>query len=364
MQVVAADFRRSAHRKIECAACHETARDSKHPDEALGAVQPQVCIECHEDQFKEVAGSIHGKRAAGQKAIKDCTACHDSLHKVHKSGDPDSPLSPVNQIKTCGACHEDMMGNYEHSEHARALLKMGLTKSAPSCSSCHGKHTVHAKDDPTAATHPSKIADTCGSCHTTIQREWADSAHGAAMGGKKDSPHCATCHESHGMKDPKAAATRHKVSDGCGNCHDKALGSFKDSYHGKATTLNNKKAAACADCHTPHHNLPASDPRSSVHKDNLAKTCGACHQNVNASFLTFDPHAKPSDPTRNAYVYWIWLGMTSLLIGVFGFFALHGLLWLQRALVGKLRGEFHFGHTGSGPYVRRFSSMQLSLIHI
>ena len=71
----------------------------------------------------------------------------------------------------------------------------------------------------------------------------------------------------------------------------------------KRQTLNNKKAAACADCHTPHHNLPASDPRSSVHKDNLAKTCGACHQNVNASFLTFDPHAKPSDPTRNAYVY-------------------------------------------------------------
>jgi hypothetical protein len=61
---------------------------SKHPDEALGAVQPQVCVECHEDQIKEVAGSIHGKRAAGKKAIKDCTGCHDSLHKVHKSGDP------------------------------------------------------------------------------------------------------------------------------------------------------------------------------------------------------------------------------------------------------------------------------------
>jgi hypothetical protein len=110
-------------------------------------------------------------------------------------------------------------------------------------------------------------------------------------------------------------------------------------------------------------NLPASDPRSSVHKDNLAKTCGACHQNVNASFLTFDPHANPSDPKRNPYVYWIWLGMTSLLIGVFGFFGLHGLLWLQRALVGKLRGEFNFGHTSDGPYVRRFSSMQMG-VHI
>ena len=32
--------------------------------------------------------------------------------------------------------------------------------------------------------------------------------------------------------------------------------------------------------------------------------------------------------------------MTGLLLGVFGFFGLHDLLWLQRALVGKLRGEF------------------------
>ena len=131
------------------------------------------------------------------------------------------------------------------------------------------------------------------------------------------------------------------MSDGCGNCHEKVTASFKDSFHGKATSLENKKAAACADCHTPHANLPASDKRSSIHPDNLAKTCGACHANVNASFLSFDPHANPSDPTRNPYVYWIWLGMTSLLIGVFGFFGLHGLLWMQRALVGKMRGEFN-----------------------
>ena len=55
--------------------------------------------------------------------------------------------------------------------------------------------------------------------------------------------------------------------------------------------------------------------------------------------------------------------MTSLLIGVFGFFGLHGLLWMQRALVGKLRGEFKIGHGGEGPYVRRFSSMQMG-VHI
>jgi cytochrome b subunit of formate dehydrogenase len=360
MAVLADDFGRSAHRKLDCVACHDAALDVKHPRNKLGAVKPQVCQDCHADEFKAIAGSIHGRRAQGERAIKDCTSCHGSLHTVHRSGDPASPLSPVNQIKTCGACHEDILVNYERSEHARGLLKSGLSKGAPSCSSCHGKHDVHAKSDPAATTHHSKIAETCSSCHEGILREWQDSAHGALLKAGKDGPVCSTCHEPHAIKRPDSANVRSEVVHRCGNCHDQLLKSFHDSYHGKASHLKSAGAAVCADCHTPHANLPKSDPKSSIHPDNLAKTCGACHQNVNASFLTFDPHANPSDPKRNPYVYWIWLGMTSLLVGVFGFFGLHGLLWAQRALVGMVRGEFPAVNR-QGPHVRRFSGMQVAM---
>jgi len=363
LAVSALHFGRSAHRKLECADCHEAALETRHPRNPLGPVKPQVCQDCHEDEFKAIAGSIHGRRAQGDRAIKDCTSCHGSLHTVFKGGDPESPLSPVNQIKTCGGCHEDMMANYETSEHARALLKAGLVGSSPSCSSCHGKHDIHAKTDPAATTHHAKVGATCGNCHSGVLKDFNESAHSVALTAGREGPVCSTCHEPHAIANPSAAATRHAVSDGCGNCHEDYSTSFRGSFHGKATSLENKAAAACADCHTPHRNLAASDPRSSVHPDNLAATCGACHKNVNASFLTFDPHSNPTDPTRNAYVYWIWLGMTSLLIGVFGFFGLHGLLWMQRALVGKLRGEFTFSHGGPGPYVRRFSGMQMG-VHI
>ena len=364
MTVLADDFRRSAHRKLECADCHTAALTVRHPANELGPVSPQVCQDCHADEMKAVATSIHGRRAAGDNAIKDCTNCHDSLHTVFKGGDPQSPLSPVNQIKTCGACHEEMMANYESSEHARALLKSGLTTMAPSCSSCHGTHEIHPGDEAGSKTHVANIPETCGSCHAGILTEWTDSAHATALAaGNTDSPVCSTCHEPHAIKRVTAAGMKSEVAGRCGNCHQNDAGTFHDSFHGKATSLDHEQSAGCADCHTAHRNLPASDPRSSVHPDNLAETCGACHANVNASFLTFDPHANPSDPTRNPYVYWIWLGMTSLLIGVFGFFGLHGLLWLQRALVGKMRGEFAFGHGGSGPYVRRFSSMQMG-VHI
>ena len=360
--VLADDFARSAHRKLDCAECHDAALTVKHPKNPLGAVKPQVCQDCHADEFKAVAGSIHGRRANGERAIKDCNACHGSLHTVHKSGDPASPLSPVNQIKTCGSCHEDVLLNYEASEHARGLLRSGLVGNSPSCSSCHGKHDVHAKDDPAATTHHAKIPQTCGNCHKGIVAEWQNSAHGALIRAGKKGPDCASCHEPHAIKRPDSAKVRDEVADRCGTCHDPIGKTFHDSFHGKASALGMAQAAVCADCHTPHLNLAKSDPKSSIHPDNLAKTCGACHDNVNASFLTFDPHANPSDPTRNPWVYWIWLGMTGLLLGVFGFFGLHGFLWMQRALVGKLRGEFP-PQDRSGPHVRRFHGMQIA-VHV
>ena len=311
MAVMADDYHRSAHRKLDCIDCHDAALSTRHPKNELGPVKPQVCQDCHEDEFKAIAGSIHGRRASGDRAIKDCNACHGSLHTVHKSGDPASPLSPVNQIKTCGTCHDDILVDYETSEHARALIKSGLVGSAPSCSSCHGKHEIHPKSEAGATTSHARIPETCGNCHKGIVTDWMESAHGTALAAGDKGPVCSTCHSPHAVKQPTTAAVRHQISDGCGNCHEAVSASFKDSFHGKATELNNAKVASCASCHTPHANYPAADPRSSVHKDNLAATCGVCHQDVNASFLSFDPHANPKDPTRNAYVYWIWLSMTS-----------------------------------------------------
>ncbi|HUP06918.1 MAG TPA: cytochrome c3 family protein, partial [Caldimonas sp.] len=366
------DYARSAHRKLDCVDCHASATTTKHPKEPLGAVKPQVCSECHADEFKAVATSIHGRRSKGDNAIKDCTSCHGSLHSVPKGGDPASPLSAINQIKTCGECHEDMMSKYERSEHARALLKSGLVGNSPSCSSCHGAHDIHPKSDPAASTSQAKIPETCGKCHAAILREWEDSAHGAvwkrasligaaAAAKEPPGPVCSTCHEPHAIKRPDTAIVRSQVSDRCGNCHEKLLATFHDSFHGQAATLSQTTAAVCSDCHTPHHNLPPSDPRSSVNRANLTKTCGACHANANASFVTFDPHADPKDPHRNVYIYVVWLGMTLLLLGVFGFFGVHDLLWLQRALVGRLRGEYAEAPAKDTRWIRRFSPMQIAM---
>jgi cytochrome b subunit of formate dehydrogenase len=51
--------------------------------------------------------------------------------------------------------------------------------------------------------------------------------------------------------------------------------------------------------------------------------------------------------------------MTTLLFGVFGFFTLHALLWLQRSLVGVMRGEFKEHRESDEKWVRRFKSSHI-----
>ena len=349
-----AQFAVSAHKKLDCVGCHTAALGVKHKGkrQPLGPVSFDVCMECHEDEITPFQDSVHARIKGGKPAT--CEGCHGNVHTFVRSNNPAAAMAPLNQVRNCGVCHEDMMEGYLSSVHARSLFVSGLTDAAPSCSDCHGSHDIQRHDAAGARTSHKMSPETCGDCHKGILKEWDESAHGALWRDGKDGPVCSTCHEAHAIQDPTTAAMRTHMPSDCGNCHEELYKSFHDSFHGKASAVGHGSAAMCSDCHTPHHNLPASDPRSSTHPDNLAATCGAssCHAGkVNASFLTFIPHSDPMDRDQNAWVHYIYLFMTLLLLGVFGFFGLHALLWLQRTLVGRLRGEFKVEHF-------------LSLIHI
>lgn len=47
--------------------------------------------------------------------------------------------------------------------------------------------------------------------------------------------------------------------------------------HAKAWEEGNPAAPSCAHCHTAHYQRSSSDPASTVHRRNLAATCGLCH---------------------------------------------------------------------------------------
>ena len=362
MAVHEAEFAASKHRRLDCTTCHADALTIRHPRNDLGPVPVANCEECHAEELAPLRASVHQKKAEPTADAASCAKCHGDLHKLPRRPGLEAPLSPVNQMQTCGQCHGDMMEGYLHSSHAKARLVKGLN-SSPACTDCHGTHDILPKSDPASRTSAAKSPETCGSCHEFILAAWNESTHGQMWKeGKDGGPLCIDCHEAHDVQDPTSIEMRQKFPHECGNCHEKYNATFHASFHGKATDIGRQAAAMCSDCHTPHHNLPASDPRSSIHPDNLDEMCGTCHQGeITPAFLSFDPHNDPTDPNDNAYVYWVYTFMVALLIGVFAFFGVHDLLWLQRALVGRLRGEFKSSHGGPGKYVKRFSRGQIAL---
>lgn len=362
LTVLAATFEHSAHRSLPCAACHTDALTVRHPRELLAPVAITACAACHQEEITQVTASVHGMRGVRPQL---CMSCHGDIHAVPRPQELNGWTAAVAEIHSCGHCHEDIMSGYLGSAHAHALLVVGLA-GAPSCTDCHGSaHEIQPAESAHAPTSFAQSPQTCGKCHAGILEQWRESTHGMLwQAGRKDGPVCTSCHEAHAVQLPTSAPMRRQLSSECGNCHSRRFQSFEDSFHGQASALGSTSAATCTSCHTAHHNLPPSDPRSSVNPRNLRATCARCHAGeVNTAFLTFDPHANPRDPRRNRYLYWVWVFMTALLLGVFGFFGLHDLLWLQRTVVGKLRGEYPAVDHSAGPYVRRFTSTQI-VIHL
>jgi cytochrome b subunit of formate dehydrogenase len=350
------DIAATVHAELACTDCHGEVTPA-HRREGLEPPDSAVCSGCHRRPSREVDRSVHGDQAA-------CIDCHGAAHEILGVDDLASSVSPVNQIQYCGGCHDEpasLVDGYLTSEHGKALLLSGLI-DAPSCSDCHGSHGIIATNNDQASTSHLNSPATCGACHALLLEEWtAHSAHGQAWEANDGGPVCVDCHASHAIADPTMAPARLASASVCGECHAEFLTTFRDSFHGKANDLGYVNGATCSDCHTPHSNLPADDLLSSVHPDNLGKTCGKCHSGVTASLLSFDPHNDPSNPDDNFYVYIIWVFMTGLLVSVFAFFGFHDLLWLQRAWVGSMRGEYDEEERANDKYVQRFSKMNIRM---
>lgn len=81
---------------------------------------------------------------------------------------------------------------------------------------------------------------------------------------------CSGCH-GEGKKLPYLAGEQF---------HKDAHRDYELGFHSKAIH-NGRKSANCADCHTIngdlHTILPADDPKSTIHRANIAQTCSKCH---------------------------------------------------------------------------------------
>ncbi len=316
------------HGATECLDCHVGARA-----QAQARLDPVDCGDCHAEVLAEQAVSVHGpegvQRIPGME-LPSCSSCHGDIHTMTVASDAASKVHASRQGETCGACHGAgqpappgvhtirPIEAYTASVHAEAVHN---GDKGPSCNNCHTAHSPLPATDPASSIHRSNVPATCGACHAEIMTQFDQSIHGlAAVAGVRDSPVCTDCHGEHrilavGAKGSPVSASNIPIRV-CGPCHsDLRLGekyglaadqvpSYEDSFHGLAARGGVQKVANCASCHGVHDILPSSDPHSNIHPDNLAHTCGNCHEGAGAQFAIGPVHVL-ADETPNVVAYWI-----------------------------------------------------------
>jgi cytochrome b subunit of formate dehydrogenase len=239
---------------------------------------------------------------------------------------------------------------YSASIHARGVA---AGEKAASCSACHTGHSVLPAADPASSVHRANIPSTCGRCHTEISSLFVQSIHGrAAAAGVGDAPVCNDCHGEHRILAVGAPGSPVSASNlpsrTCGPCHaDLRLSeryglpadqvpAYEDSFHGLAARAGVQRVANCASCHGVHLILPSSDPRSDVHPDRLAQTCGRCHPGAGSRFAIGPVHVLAAT-TPNVVARWIRAIYVPLIWVVVGGMLLHNALdFVKKARVPRL----------------------------
>jgi len=328
----------------------------------LECIDNSTCLKCHEDVDEVTfARSVHGANS--------CNSCHWDITNIeeHTVKGGTIQAEPV----TCHRCHK-----VEGIEHYASAHFINDVK----CQDCHTEiHEITPwRGDKV------RVIQKCTMCHE--DDGYLESVHGKAMvAGNRDSADCSDCHELHktpilsGDEPERMEFRRLFHTEICQKCHaDKGMmkrndvlliasETYEESYHGKVEYLGYPAlVAGCADCHGFHSILLPDNPKSTISKSRLAETCGNCHVNANANFVQWIAHADHYDQENYPVLYWTFVAMTVLLVGVFGIFWIHSFLWWQKAYREKIKmwaaGEFLPPHVGrSGEIYRRFDNFDITI---
>ncbi|OPY74146.1 MAG: Cytochrome c-type protein NrfB precursor [Syntrophorhabdus sp. PtaU1.Bin002] len=212
------------------------------------------------------------------------------------------------------------------------------TLTSAACADCHGAHAIKPRSDRASLIYPTNVPSACGKCHGEVEAAFRKSIHGQELRkGNDGAPSCAGCHPPHWVQPVKAPAWVLNIIKECGSCHSALLETYRHTYHGKITNLGFTRVAKCADCHGAHEVLPKSDPLSRISERNLLEMCRQCYPGANKNFTEFSVHVDYKNKNARHGLYCVWLFMTFLLIGVFGFFSIHTILWLPRSWIERIR---------------------------
>ncbi len=257
----------------------------------------------------------------------------------------------------CSTCHSGIFEKYSHSIHGK--LRTSGIEAAPGCPECHGTHEILPLRDPKSRINKSKVPETCGACHSAVFEEYRQSVHGTALAqGIPDSPSCSDCHGEHSILPPTDALSRvyptNIAKTLCPQCHAserivtkynlpaRKVEEFKDTYHGMAGEIGDVKSANCASCHGVHNILPSNDSRSLIHPSHLAETCGHCHPNAGENFARGSVHGYLSSSPAGKVISLInKTYLILILVVVFGYLLHNGLDYLKKVRAAYRKRSRH-----------------------
>lgn len=273
------DLKNSVHAGQDCATCHPQAKEIPHPK-----MKPVDCSQCHPaDIAAELKKSIHG--STSPKVRLTCTHCHGKHYIQPAAADHFFP---------CKNCHTGAALQYKNSVHQKSVKEGKLTGA--SCHDCHGGHKILKAKDPQSSVYQLNLARTCGKCHgkpqqaekgkkalpphRDVYQHYMDTVHGRAMdkGGLLVAAVCTSCHGAHAIrssKDPQSSIHRQNISKTCGHCHAGVEAIYEESMHGKWVRRGDPKAPSCTDCHTAHDIRRVDTYKWKL---GIVQECGTCHE--------------------------------------------------------------------------------------
>ena len=362
-------FKDSIHGSMfTCVDCHTDVKTSLHetPPQRIS------CATCHAEEQAAYERSYHAKAVlGGNNQAATCVDCHGSPHELLPASDPKSRVHHTNIPATCGACHSQKfameksglrvqtVASYQESVHGHAVAN-GSEKAAV-CTDCHGTHEILDAKDSKSSIFKFNVPLTCGKCHDQISKEFQQSIHGQAIARANwQAPVCTDCHGIHSIKahnDPNSPVSAQNVAQAtCARCHEgvrlsqefgiqgRRSTTYLASYHGLASRLGSQVVANCASCHGTHSIFPSSDPRSTIHPANLARTCGQCHPGVTEKFTAGKVHvdAPLSADIGSQAVRWIRKAYLTLIFAVIGGMLLHNFIIWRAKVIACRKLEHRF----------------------
>lgn len=173
-----------AQMAVTCDVCHGDDHVTAADVAKVKLPTPQVCAECHEDQFNQFS---RGKHAFAWAAMKAMPTAHAQ------------PVALMEGMKGCGGCHKVGL---KTEEEIKALKAQGAGFGVASCDACHTRHLFSLEE--------ARSPQACQTCHMGFDHpQWemySASKHGVRALLKQNgtlpettaAPTCQDCHMQEG----------------------------------------------------------------------------------------------------------------------------------------------------------------------